>query len=185
MFWSLFVWSALLYWVWRVYNRSSRKRIAWVLVTSTGILVLATCSIIRTLPSHAALRTVTGLATDRSHLILSRSSDFILIDAATGNRILFQTVIDGPWADQPVRATYQDDGRRIPSVVKIEVVGEEQFPRWRVQAPHIGWIGTAEPKRKAPLLIYLAGWLLILTGVILPSGRREDSTVEIPQGRAS
>lgn len=176
MFWSLLTWAGLLCWVWWVYKRSSHKKIAWLLVTSSGIIVLLSCSIIRTLPSHAPLRTLTGLAMDRNHLILSRSSDFILIEAASGNRMLFHTVIDGPWADQPVRATYIDDGSRIPSVTRIEVVSGDQFPRWHVQAAHAGWIGTAEPKRKAPLPMYLIGWLLVLIGILRSPGPANGNT---------
>jgi len=167
MFWNLLVWAALLYFGWQIWRRSRRDRFAWLLVISSGILVLLACSVIRTQPSHAPLRTVTGLAINRSHTILSRSSDFILIETGSGSRILFHTIVDGPWEDQPVRVTYLDDGSRIASVVRIEVVGEDQFPRWRVTANHVGWIGTTEPRRKVPLLMQLTGWLLVLIGIVM------------------
>jgi hypothetical protein len=91
----------------------------------------------------------------------------MLIEEGTGRRILFTTVIDGPWADQPVRATYVDDGRYMASVVKIEILSDDRFP-WRVVKGHAGWVGTAEAKRKAPLIVSFMGLVFILVGVFAP-----------------
>jgi hypothetical protein len=89
--------------------------------------------------------------------------DFILIEAGTGHRTLFTTEIDGPWTDQPVRATYVDDGRFMPSVVKIEILNDEQFP-WLVEKGHAGWVGNAEAKRTPPLLATFLALAFIVSG---------------------
>jgi hypothetical protein len=94
----------------------------------------------------------------------------MLIEVGTGRRILLTTVIDGPWADQPVRATYVDDGRYIASVVRIEILSDDQFP-WHVQKGHAGWVGTAEAKRMAPLIVSFIGFAFILVGTFARATR--------------
>ena len=172
---------ALVYlaWLWRDRKAYDRAGLVLGLVGSIGIAVHLTCSYISTLPSHAPLRTVIGLATNKSSFFLNRrKSDFLLIEAGTGHRILLSTLIEGPWADQPVRATYVDDGRYIASVVRIEILSESQFPWWHVQKGHAGWVGTTEAKRRAPLIMSFAGFLLILAGAFAPtrSGRYRLAT---------
>jgi hypothetical protein len=92
----------------------------------------------------------------------------MLIEDRTGRRILFATVIDGPWADQPVRVTYVDDGGFMPRVVRIEVLNDDQFP-WNVEKGHAGWVGTAEAKSRAPLNVNFLGFVLILIGAFAPT----------------
>jgi hypothetical protein len=171
MTWSILILSVwfLVDIAWLLRNRRTFRPIGFALslIGSFGILVLLACSYISTLPSNAPQRTVTGLATDPSSSILNRHhSNFILIEWKTGRRILFHTAIDGPWVDQPILATYVDDGRFLPSVVRIEILSEDQVPTWHVEKGHVGWIGTAEAKRRAPLLMYPIGFLLILIQVL-------------------
>lgn len=67
------------------------------LVGSLGICINLACDYIRTLPPHAPLRTITGLATNKSSSFFNYShSDFMLIEAGNGRRMLFTTVINGP-----------------------------------------------------------------------------------------
>lgn len=80
-------------------------------------------------------------------------------------------MIDGPWDDQPVRATYVDDGRKIPSVVRIEILNGDQFP-WHVQKGRAGWVGTTEAKRTTPLMLDFIGFVFIIAGVFAPAKRR-------------
>jgi hypothetical protein len=146
--------------------------LALSVIGSFGILVLLACSYISALPSHAPLRTVTGLATDRSSGVLNRHhSQFNLREWKTGNRFLFSTTIDGPWADQPVLVTYVDDGRYLRSVVRIEILSEDQVPTWHVEKGHAGWVGTAEAKRRVPVLMYPIGLLLLILNVVAPFQR--------------
>jgi len=84
------------------------------------------------------LRMITGLATNRSSSFFDHShSDFMLIDAGTDRRTLFSIVINRPWAEQPIRAIYVDDGRFMPSVVRIEILSNDQF-LWNVEKGHVG-----------------------------------------------
>lgn len=162
---------AYLAWIWR--DRKAYSRVGGILclVGSAGIFIILICDYVKTLPSHAPLRTITGLATNRSSLVFDRSnSDFILIEEGTGRRILLTTVIDGRWADQPVRATYVDDDRYLASVVRIEILSDDQFP-WHVQKGHAGWVGTAAAKRKAPLIVSFIGFAFILVGTFAPATR--------------
>jgi hypothetical protein len=162
---------ALVYlvWIWR--DRKTYRMFGLVLslVGSAGILITLGCDYIKTLPSHAPLRTITGLATNRSSLFFDHShSDFLLIEDKTGRRVLFTTAINGPWADQPVRATYVDDGRFMPSVVRIEILSDDRFP-WHTQKGYAGWIGTAEAKMRAPLVVSAIGFFFLLVGAFAPT----------------
>ena len=76
------------------------------------------------------------------------NSIFLLLEPGSDRRTLFTTVIDGPWADQPIRATYVDDGRYTASVVKIEIVSDDKLP-WRVQNGHTGWVGATDARKQA------------------------------------
>jgi hypothetical protein len=166
---------AYLAWIWRDGKADSRVGFIFSLIGSTGILILLTCDYINTLPSHTPLRAITGLATNRSSLFFDHShSEFILIEEGTGRRILFTTVIDGPWADQPVCATYVDDGRYIPSVVRIEILSDDQFP-WHVQKGYAGWVGTAEAKRRAPLTINFIGLVFIVVGAFALANKKSTA----------
>lgn len=160
---------AYLIWIWRDRKAYRLNGLVLSLIGSTGILIILGCDYIKTLPSRAPLRTITGLATNRSSLFFDHSnSDFVLIEDKTGRRILFTTTIDGPWADQPVRVTYVDDGRYMPSVVRIEILSDDQFP-WHTLKGHVGWIGTAKAKRRAPLVVSAIGFLFLLAGVFAPT----------------
>lgn len=168
---SLFFAFAYLVWIWRDYKAYGRIGRVLCLVGSLGIFINLACDYIRTLPSHAPLRTITGLATNRSSLWFDHShSDFMLIEAGTGRRTLFTTVINGPWADQPVLATYVDDGRFMPSVVRIEILSDEQFP-WHVEKGHAGWVGAAYAKRRPPLFVSFLGSVFIVMGAFAPTAR--------------
>jgi len=92
----------------------------------------------------------------------------MLIEDKTDRRLLFTTEIDGPWPDQPIYATYVDDGRFMPSVVRIEIFTDVEHP-WRNQKDHIGWIGEAEAKRRAPLVVSALGFLFLLAGAFAPT----------------
>lgn len=92
------------------------------------------------------------------------SSDFVLTGAGTGRRDLFRTTIDGPWANQLIRATYADDGIFEPQVVKIEILREGQFPG-QVGTGHAGWIGSAQAKRRPPLSVDLVEMVFMIAGV--------------------
>jgi hypothetical protein len=105
----------------------------------------------------------------------------MLVEEGTDRRILYTTVIDGPWADQPVRATYVDDGWYMASVVRIEILSDNQFPR-HVETGHAGWVGTAEPKRKAPLIVSFMGFAFILIGAFAPT-RRTASPEQLKDSR--
>jgi hypothetical protein len=94
----------------------------------------------------------------------------MLIEAGTGRRTLFTTVIDGPWPDQPVRATYADDGRFMPSVVRIEILNDNQFP-WHVEKGHAGWVGNAEARRRPPLFVSFLGFVFIVVGAFAPTNK--------------
>jgi hypothetical protein len=162
---------ALVYlvWIWRDRKTYRAFGLVLLLIGSAGILITLGCDYIRTLPSHAPLRTITGLAINRSSSFFDHShSDFVLIEDKTGRRVIFTTAIDGPWVDQPIRATYVDDGGFMPSVVRIEILSDEQFP-WHTQKGHAGWTGTTEAKRRAPLVVSAIGFLFILVGVLAPT----------------
>ena len=119
-----------------------------------------------------------------SSFVLNRHhSDFILIEQKTGRRILFDTAIDGPWVDQPVLVTYVDDGRFLPSVVRIEILSKDQVPTRHVEKGHAGWTGTAEAKRRAPLLMYSVGFLLIMLHVLAPFKRTPATDAAGPERR--
>ena len=168
---------ALVYlaWIWRRRKVCSRIGFMLCLIGSVGILITLTCDYIKTLPSHAPLRSITGLAWNRSSNFFTRShSDFILTETGTDQRFLFTTAIDGPWADQPVRATYIDDGRKIPSVVRIEILSGDQFP-WHVQKGRAGWVGTTEAKRTTPLTLNFIGFVFIMAGVFATASKTKDS----------
>ncbi|UWZ86217.1 hypothetical protein [Occallatibacter riparius] len=92
----------------------------------------------------------------------------MLIEAGTGHRILFTTVIDGPWPEQPVRATYVDDGRFMPSVVRIEILSSVQYPSY-VASGHVGWTGVAEAKRRPSMYVSFLGFIFILAGALAPA----------------
>ena len=159
-------------------NRCRPVRFALSLVGSIGFIVLLACTYISNLPSHAPLRTVTGLAIDRTSGILNRHhSTFVLEEWKTGDRFIFSTTIDGPWANEPVLATYVDDGKFRPSVVRIAILSEDQVPTWHVEKGHAGWVGTAEAKRRAPTYLYLVGFLLLLLNFLAPV-KREPGTDE-------
>jgi hypothetical protein len=177
MSWRFFLSFALalayLAWIWRDRKEYTRVEGILCLVGSIGILVHLTCLSISKLPSHAPLQTVAGLAMNRSFSGFDHShSDFILLEAGSDHRTLCTTVIDGPWADQPIRATYVDDGRYLASVVKIEIVSDGQLP-WHVQNGHAGWVGTADAKRQAPLLLSFMGMVCILVGVFAPASKMD------------
>ena len=167
-----------LVWIWRDRKAYNRAGLIFCLIGSAGILITLACDYIRTLPSHAPLHTITGLVTYRSSpffdLFDRRNSDFILTEKGTGRRILFTTDIDGPWADQPVRVTYVDDGRYMPSVVRIEILSGDEFP-WRLRKWPAGWVGTAEAKRSTPLVINFIGFVFILAGVFARGNRKENT----------
>ena len=82
-----------------------------LLVGLAGILIHLGCRYVRTLPARAPLRTVVGLATNKSSSSFDLSlfdrhrADFMLIEDKTDRRTLFSTTIDGPWSDEPVSAT--------------------------------------------------------------------------------
>ena len=102
-------------------------------------------------------------------LLGGRSFDFLTRShSGTDQRRLFTTVIDGPWADQPVRATYVEDGRKIPSVVRIEILSGDQFP-WHVRKGRAGWVGTTEAKQTTPLMLRFFGFDFIIAGVFAPA----------------
>jgi hypothetical protein len=109
----------------------------------------------------------------------------MLIEAGTGRRKLFTSSINGPWTDQPVRATYVDDGRFLCSVVRIEILKDEQFP-WHVEKGHVGWVGNAEAKRRPPLLVTFLGLVFIVAGALAPTTKMtapeqlEGGTLDIP-----
>ena len=169
---------ALVYlaWIWRSWKVYSRIGFMFCLIGSAGILIMLTCNYIKTLPSHAPLRTITGLAWGRSSDFFARShSDFILTQAGTDQRFLFSTVIDGPWADQPVRATYADDGRKIPSVVRIEILSGDQFP-WHVQKGRAGWVGTTVAKRSTSLMVNFIGFVFVMAGVFAPANKKDSAS---------
>jgi hypothetical protein len=168
---------ALVYlrWTWRRRKVYSRIGFMLCMIGSAGILIMLTCDYVKTLPSHAPLRTITGLAWERSFDFFTRShSEFILTETGTDQRFLFTTRMDGPWADQPVRVTYVDDGRKIASVVRIEILSGDQFP-WHVQKGRAGWVGTTEAKRSTPLLLNLIGFVFIVAGVLAPASKTKDS----------
>jgi hypothetical protein len=96
----------------------------------------------------------------------------MLIEAGTGRRTLFTTVIDGPWQDQPILATYADDGRYMPSVVRIEVLNDEQFP-WHVEKGHAGWVGIAEAKRRPPSFVIFLVFAFIVVGAFAPANKTD------------
>jgi hypothetical protein len=156
---------AYLVWIWRGYKAYNRIGRLLCLVGSLGIAIDLTCDYIRTLPSHAPLGTLTGLATNKSSLFFDHSnSDFVLIEAGTDRHILCSTGIEGPWADEPVRATYVDDGRFIHRVVGIEILSDDQFP-WHVVKGHAGWVGSSEARRTAPPFVYLLVFAFVVAGV--------------------
>ena len=172
---------AYLVWIWRGHKVHSRLAVLFCLVGSLGVCIYLACAYISNLPSHAPLRTITGLATNRRSSFFNRShSDFMLLEAGTGRRTLFSTVIGGPWGDEPVRATYVDDGRFMPSVVRIEILNDEQFP-WHVEKGHTGWIGNAEAKRRPPLLMTFIALVFIVSGTVAPATRM--TSPEQPEGR--
>ncbi len=139
--------TAYLFWICRDHKAYSRFGSLLCLIGSIGICTDLACDFLRTLPTLAPLRTITGLATNGSSSFFDRShSEFMLIEAGTGRRTRLTTVIDGPWQDQPVRATYADDGRFMPSVVRIEILNDNQF-QWHVEKGHAGWVGNAEARR--------------------------------------
>jgi len=92
----------------------------------------------------------------------------MLIENKTGRRILFSTVIDGPWSDEPISATYSDDGRFMPTVVRIEILSDDLFP-WKVEKGHAGWVGTAEAKRRVPLIVEALAFLFMIVGAFAPT----------------
>lgn len=53
-------------WIWRSRKVYSRIGFMLCLIGSAGILITLSCDYIKTLPSHAPLRTITGLAWGRS-----------------------------------------------------------------------------------------------------------------------
>jgi hypothetical protein len=172
---------AYLVWIWR--DRTAYRRVGFILavIGSAGVLITLGCDYIKTLPSRAPLRTITGLATNRSSLFFDHShSDFMLIEDKTGHRVLFTTSIDGPWIDHPVCATYVDDGRFMPSVVRIGILADDQFP-WHTREGHAGWVGVAGAKRRAPLYVSSIGFLFLLAGAFAPANgpryRREAMNV--------
>jgi hypothetical protein len=185
LFFSLLFALAYLVWIWRGHKAYSRIGGLLCLVGSLGVCITLADDYIRTLPSHAPLRTITGLATNRSSISFSSHSDFTLIEAGTGDRTLFTTAINGPWADQPVRATYVDDGRYIRSVVRIEILNDEQFP-WHVEKGHAGWVGNTEAKRMPPPLVTFLELVFIVAGALAPTTRMtspeqlEGGTPDIP-----
>lgn len=158
-----------LVWIWRDRKAYRVFGVVLSLIGSAGILITLGCDYIKTLPSHAPLRTIMGLATNRSSSFFDHSnSDFLLIEDRTGRRVLFTTTINGPWEDQPIRATYVDDGRFMLSVVRIEILSDKQFP-WHTQKGHAGWIGRSEAKRRAPPVVSAMGLLFIVVGVFAPT----------------
>lgn len=162
---------AYLVWIWRGHKVYSRFGVLFCLVGSLGICIDLGCDYIRTLPSHAPLRTITGLATNKSSSFFNRShSDFMLVEAGSGRRTLFSTVIDGPWGDQPVRATYVDDGRFMPSVVRLEILNDAQFP-WHVEKGHAGWVGNSEAMRRPPLFVTFLYFVFIVVGAFATTTR--------------
>lgn len=160
---------AYLAWILRDRNAYTRSESILALVGSVGILIHLSSLCMSRLPSHAPLRTVTGLAINRSFSWFDHSdSTFLLLEAGSGRRTLFTTVIDGPWADQPIRAV--DDGRFMASVVTIEIVNDDRLP-WRVQNGDTGWVGTADARRQAPSVVRLLGFVCIFVGILAPLTR--------------
>lgn len=95
----------------------------------------------------------------------------MLIEDNTGRRTLFATVIDGPWSDEPISATYVDDGRFMPSVVRIEILPHDRFPL-KAERGHAGWVGTAEAKKRPPLMAEALAFLFIVLGAFAPASRK-------------
>jgi hypothetical protein len=186
LWFSLVFATAYLVWIWRDHRSYNRIGSLLCLIGTIGICVDLVCDYIKTLPSDAPLRTITGLAANRSSLFFDHSHwDFILIEAGTGRRISCTTVIDGPWADQPVRATYVDDRRFMLSVVRIEILNDEQFP-WHVEKGHAGWVGNAEAKKRPPLFVNFLGFVFIVVGAFAPTNKmpcpeqRDGGTSGVP-----
>jgi len=94
---------------------------------------------------------------------------------ASPNRFLFTTTIDGPWENQPTLITYADDGKYLQSVVRIEILSEDQVPTWHIENGHVGWVGTTEAKQRAPVLVSFIGFLLIVLNVVAPSKRKPSN----------
>jgi hypothetical protein len=94
----------------------------------------------------------------------------MLIEDKTDRRTLFSTEIDGPWSDRPISATFVDDGRFMPSVVRIEILRDNRLA-WKVENEHVGWVGTAEAKRRAPLIAEAFGFIFIILGAFAPATR--------------
>jgi len=161
---------AVLYlvWIWRGHKAYSRIGVVLCLVGSLGICINLADEYIRSMPSSAPLRAITGLATNGSSILFSSHVNFMLIEAGTGSRTLFTSTINGPWADQPIRATYVDDGRFMPNVVKIEILSDEHFP-WHVEKGFVGWVGNAEAKRRPPLIMTFLGLVFIVSGALAPT----------------
>jgi hypothetical protein len=168
---SLIFALAYLVWIWRGHKVYSRLGVLLCLAGSVGVCIDLACDYIKTLPSQAPLRTITGLAINKSSSFFNRSdSVFMMVEVGTGRRTLFSTEIDGPWGDQPVRATFVDDGRFMPSVVRIEILNDAQFP-WHVEKGHAGWVGNSDAKRRPPLLVIFLSLVLIVVGAFAPTTR--------------
>ena len=166
---------ALAYLAWILKGRKAQSRAGQILFLAglAGILIHLSCAYIQTRPVHAPLRTVVGLATNRSVSRFDLGFDrhrsvFMLIEDKTDRRILFSTEIEGPWSDKPIRATFVDDGRFMPSVVRIEILRDDRLA-WKVDNEHVGWAGTAEAKRRAPLMVEALGFLLMIVGAFAPT----------------
>jgi hypothetical protein len=71
----------------------------------------------------------------------------------------------------------------MASVVRIEILSDDQFP-WHVQKGHAGWVGTAEAKRGAPLIVIFMGFVFIVVGVFRTKGitapQLRDAKQEMP-----
>lgn len=170
LFFSFFFALAYLVWMWRGRNAYSRIGGLLCLVGSLGICIFLADEYMRTLPVHDPLRTITGFATKGSSSLFSSNSVFTLIESGTGRRTLLTTAISGPWADQPARATYVDDGRFMPSVIRIEILNDEQLPS-HVEKGHVGWVGDSKAERRPPLLATFLGLVFIVSGALAPTTR--------------
>ncbi len=180
MSWNLLLWLifalAYLAWIWRDRTSDNSIGVTFCVLGSVGIFIYLASAIVSTLPSHAPLRTITGIAWNRSSGFFDKShSELILNEEGTGRRILFTTAIDGPWEDQPIRVTYVDDGRSMPSVIRIEILDAKQFPWWHAQKGHVGWVGAAKARRHVPLAVDAIGFMFILLGALAPAKRRPET----------
>jgi len=61
----------------------------------------------------------------------------------------------------------------MPRVVRIEILNDDQFP-WKVEKGHAGWVGTADAKRRPPLITEALGFLFIVLGAFAPATAKNE-----------